>query len=431
MVVIVGNLKKVFGIFSLIALIFALVACGPQEDDGQASEEKEDNNNEKVELLVWEDIEKSVGIEDAIAKFEEENDVTVKVVEKAYAQQIEDLRLDGPAGTGPDVFTMPGDQIGTAVTEGLLKELDVSEDVQSIYTESAMNSQTYNGKVYGLPKAVETTVLFYNKDLVSEDELPTTLDGWYDLSKEMTNGETFGLLALFDQIYYAQGVMSGYGGYIFGQDENGGFDASDIGLNNEGAVEGAKEIQKFYADGLFPTGIIGEQGINVLDSLFSEGKAAAVISGPWNLGPYKEAGINYGVTKLPELANGENMSSFVGVKSYNVSSYSKHGELAEKLVEFLANEENSRTRYELTNEVPAVAALADDPVVAESEAAQAVAQQSQFAKLTPNIPEMNEVWTPADAALQTIATGKAEPKEALDQAVETLKGQIEANHGGQ
>lgn len=422
--------KKYAGIFSTIALILALVACGPQESSKEGSASNEAKTNKEYDLLVWEDIEKASGIEDAIAKFEEEHDVTVKVVEKAYAQQIEDLRLDGPAGTGPDVLTMPGDQIGTAVTEGLIKELDVPEDVQSIYTEVAMQSQKVDNKVYGLPKAVETTMLYYNKDLVSEEELPTTLGEWYELSKEMTDGKNFGFLALFDQIYYAQSVMSGYGGYIFGTDESGAFNGSDLGLNNEGAVEGAKYIQKFYQEGLFPAGIIGEQGINVLESLFTEGKAAAIISGPWNIDPFTKAGVNFGVAKLPALSNGENMSSFVGVKSYNVSSYSKNAELAEELVEFLANEDNSRTRFEVTKEVPAVQALADDPVVAESEAAQAVAEQSQFAELTPNIPEMNEVWTPADAALQTIATGKAEPKEALDQAVETIQGQIQAKHGG-
>lgn len=413
-----------------IALSLSLVACGPQESSTESSNSNDSSKNKEYDLLVWEDIEKGAGIKDAIAKFEEENGVKVKLVEKAYAQQIEDLRLDGPGGTGPDVLTMPGDQIGTAVTEGLVKELNVGEDVQSIYTEVAMKSQKVDGKVYGLPKAVETTMLYYNKDLVSAEELPKTLDEWYEYSKKVTDGETFGFLALFDQIYYAQSVMSGYGGYIFGSDDNGNYDASDVGLNNKGALEGAAYIQKFYKEGLFPAGIIGEQGINVLESLFTEGKAAAVISGPWNIEPFTKAGINFGVTKLPELSNGENMSSFVGVKSYNVSAYSKNAELAEKLVVFLANEENSKARYEVTKEVPAVQALANDPVVAESEAAQAVAEQSQFAELTPNIPEMNEVWTPADSALQTIATGKAEPKEALEQAVETIKGQIEAKHGG-
>lgn len=422
--------KKILGIISTLVLSFSLVACGPQDNADEGGDEGGNENNEAKELLVWEDIAKQEGIKDAVEKFEKEHNVTVKVVEKPYTKQIEDLRLDGPAGTGPDVLTMPGDQIGTAALEGLIKELDVSEDVQNIYTETAMQSQIVDGKIYGLPKAVETTTLYYNKDLISEEELPETLEGWYEYSKGVANGEKFGFLALFDKIYYAQGLMSGYGGYIFGN-ENGTFNPGDIGLNNEGAIEGAQFIKKFYDEKLFPSGIIGEQGINVIETLFTEGKAAAIISGPWNIEPFTKAGVNFGVTKLPALENGRNMSAFINVKSYNVSAYSKNQELAQQFVEFIANEENSKTRYEVTKEVPAVAALAEDPVVTESEAAKAVAEQSQYSELMPSIPEMNEVWAPADAALQTIATGKAEAKEALDQAVETIKGQIEASHGGQ
>ncbi|MED4036816.1 extracellular solute-binding protein [Niallia taxi] len=420
--------QKYFSLIGGIALTLSLAACGPDESGG--SSDQKASSNKDYDLLVWEDIEKSAGIKDIVAKFEEENDVTVKIVEKPYAKQIEDLRLDGPAGTGPDVLTMAGDQIGTAVTEGLIKELAVDDSTQSIYTEAALQSQLVDGKVYGLPKAVETTVLYYNKDLISEDKLPKTLDEWYEYSKQNTSGDKYGFLALFDQIYYAQSVMSGYGGYIFGKDGSGAYNPEDIGLNSAGALEGAEYIQKFYKEGLFPAGIIGEQGINVLESLFTEGKAAAIISGPWNVEPFKKAGINYGVVKLPELSNGKNMSAFIGVKSYNVSTYSQNAELAEKLAVYLTNEENSKTRFELTQEVPAVQALADDPAVKESEVAKAVAEQSQFSELTPNIPEMNEVWTPVDAALQTIATGKAKPKDALEQAVETVKGQIEAKHSG-
>lgn len=421
--------KKYAGILSSIALTFSLAACGPQDSGESDQGSKKASGTEGYDLLVWEDIEKSGGIKDAVAQFEKDHDVKVKVVEKAYAQQIEDLRMDGPAGTGPDVLTMPGDQIGTAVTEGLIKELQVEEKIQSIYTESAMQSQKVDNKVYGLPKAVETTILYYNKDLVSDDELPQTLEGWYDFSKKKADGKNFGFLALFDQIYYAQSIISGYGGYIFSKDANGTYAPSDVGLSNEGAVEGAKYIQKFYKEKLFPAGIVGEKGINVLESLFTEGKAAAIISGPWNIDPFTKAGVDFGVMKLPELPNGKNMSSFIGVKSYNVSGYSKNAELAQDLVVYLANEENSKKRYEVTKEVPAVQALAADPAVTESEAAQAVAEQSQFAEPTPNIPEMNEVWIPADSALQTIATGKAEPQKALEQAVKTIEGQIQAKHG--
>lgn len=423
------NKKKMFGLLSGVALTLVLTACGPGESESEDTEQS--SGEETTTLVVWEDIDKSNGIEKAVAEFEEMHNVTIDLIEKPYANQIEDLRLDGPGGTGPDVLTMAGDQIGTAVTEGLLSELQVGEDIQGLYSDASMQSQMVEGKVYGLPKAVETTILYYNKDIVSEEELPETLDGWYELSTELTDGENFGFLALWDQIYYANSVMSGYGGYIFGQDEEGNYDVTDIGLNNEGAIEAAEVMQRFYEEKLFPSGIIGEQGINVLDSLFTEGKAAAIISGPWNLEPFSSAGVNYGVTTLPTLPNGEPMSSFIGVKSYNVSTYSKNPELAQEFVEFIANEENSRTRYELTQEVPAVTSLADDPVILENEAARAVAEQSQVSVLTPNVPEMNEVWQAADAALQTIATGQAEPKAALDEATQTIENQIETNHDGQ
>src|SRR5699024_8918789 len=145
--------------------------------------------------------------------------------------------------------------------------------------------------------------------------------------KNLEDKDSYGLLALWDQIYYAQSVMGGYGGYIFGRDANGVYDPSDIGLNNDQVIEAAEYMQKLYTEGLFPAGIIGEQGINVLDALFTDGKAAAIISGPWNLEPFTKAGIDYGVKALPKLPNGENMSAFIGVKSYNVSSFSKNAEL--------------------------------------------------------------------------------------------------------
>lgn len=408
--------------------LFALAGCGPADGDG-SSESKSSKKSNDYDLLVWEDQQKSDGIEAAVAAFEKEHGVKVKVVEKAYAGQIEDLRLDGPAGTGADVITIPGDQIGTATTEGLLKELTVDDALKQTFTDAAMDSQIVEGKVYGLPKAVETQILFYNKDLVTEEQLPTTLDEWYDYSKNITDNEKdkYGLIATLDQIYYAQGIMSGYGGYIFGENADGSFNPEDIGLDNKGAIEGAEQIEKFYDNKVLPSGIIGEQGTNVLDSLFTEGKAAAVISGPWNLTPYKEAGINYGVKELPMLGNGEHMGSFIGVKSYNVSSYSKNAELAEEFVKFITNEENSKVRYEKTQEVPAVAALAEDLAVKESEGAMAIATQSQYAQLTPGITAMNSVWEPVDAALQTIATGKADAKTALPEAVAQIKSAIAAN----
>ena len=374
---------------------------------------------QEYDLVVWEDVYKSNGIAEAVEKFEAEHGVKIQVIEKSYAQQLENLRLDGPAGSGPDVFTMPADQIGTAVVEGLVKEVNASDEVKASFTDASIQSQTVNGKLYGLPKSVETQILFYNKDLIAEEDLPETLEGWYELSKNNTK-DSFAFLALFDSLYNTIGVMSAYGGYVFNQDEAGNYLPEDIGLNNEGSIEAVNYVSKFYTEGLFPDGIIGEQGINVLESLFVEGRVQAIISGPWNLEPFTSAGLNYGVKELPMLPNGEHMHSVAGVKSYNISSYTKNPELAEEFLLFITNEENSLKRYEETLEVPAVLALSEHPSVVENDAAEAIALQSEHAQLIPGIVQMNEVWNSMDPALQIVMNGQSEAKEALDIAVQQI-----------
>lgn len=106
-------------------------------------------------------------------------------------------------------------------------------------------------------------------------------------------------------------------------------------LNKPGAVDAVTYLKKFYADDVFPAGIIGDNGLNAIDSLFTEKKAAAVINGPWAFQPYEAAGINYGVAPLPTLPDGKPMSSFLGVKGYVVSTWSKDKAMAQKFIEFI------------------------------------------------------------------------------------------------
>ncbi len=380
----------------------------------------------QTKLLVWEDIQKAVGNAEATKAFEKKYDVNVSVQELPYGGQVESLRMDGPAGTGPDVINLPHDQIGSAVVQGLIAPITVDKSIIDTFTHPAIEALTYQGKLYGLPKAVETVVMVYNKDLVPE--LPKTMDDIYKLSEKFRAKGEYGLLAKWDEIYYGYGIIHSMGGDIFSKNADGSYNPNKLLLNNKGSVEGVSYIEKFFDNGLFPRGIIGDSGLNAIDSLFTNKKAAIVQTGPWSFQPYKEAGINYGVAPLPLLPNGKHMGSFMGVKSYSISSYSQHKDLALKYIEFINNYDNSKRRFELTGEIPAVKALINDPVIKDNEGARAVAMQAQYATPMPSIPEMNEVWNPANSALQLVATGKQKPKAALDSAVKAIEMQIEANH---
>jgi len=150
------------------------------------------------------------------------------------------------------------------------------------------------------------------------------------------------------------------------------------------------------------------------------------MNGPWSFQPYKDAGINIGVAALPTLPNGDHVKTFMGVKGWHVSAYSKNQEWAVKFLEFITNDENAKYRFEQTAEVPTNVALLEDPAITENEGAKAVAEQSQYALPMPNIPEMGQVWDPMAKSLQTVVTGKTEPKAALDSAVEQIKANIAA-----
>ncbi|MCA1011275.1 extracellular solute-binding protein [Halobacillus halophilus] len=411
-----------------------LAACAPEREQEESSDSEENSSSaegempEKPEkLVIWEDKEKGVALEPAIKSFEEEHGIKVEFKELDMSSKMrEQLRLDGPAGTGPDVLTLPHDQIGQLVIEGLISPLEYEQSVTDKYTESSIQAETYDGKLYGLPKATETPVFIYNKEHM--DKAPETFEEVFEFSKDFTQGEQYGFLALWDNFYFANSVMSGYGGYVFGE-ENGSPNPQDLGLSNEGAIEGASYIQKWYEE-IFPAGIVGESGGSAKDGLFQDGKVASMMDGPWAFQALNEAGIDYGVAPLPKLPNGEYPQTFVGVKGWHLSSASENKEWASELIKWIANEENAKIRFEETNEIPPIKSLIEDPIIADDERANAVAVQSERAIPMPNIPEMSEVWEPMAQALQLIATGKSSPEDALNEATDTISKQIELNHSG-
>ncbi|CAH0344154.1 extracellular solute-binding protein [Bacillus sp. CECT 9360] len=424
-------MKKIVSVLMMFVLMMGvLAACGPDRETSGTKTDKNDGQNAEEKkpekLVVWEDKDKGIALEPAIKEFEKEYGIKVEFKELNMADKIRDqLRLDGPAGTAPDVVTLPHDQIGQVVTEGLIQEVKVEQSVLDTFTEASVQAQMYDGKLYGLPKSTETPVFIYNKKLM--DSAPATMDEVYSFSKEFTKGGNYGFLALFDNFYFAHGLVGGMGGYVFA-DEDGALNRDDIGLNNEGAVKGAEDIQKWYKEELFPKGIIGENGGSAMDGLFNEGKVASVMNGPWALQSMKDAGIDYGVAPMPTLANGEPVKTFMGVKGWHVTAFTKNPYWSTKLVEFITNKDSAKARFEASQEIPPVKELINDPIIADNEAAKAVAEQSEVAVPMPNIPEMAEVWDPMATALQTIATGKAKPKKAMDDAVKAIKTNIETNH---
>lgn len=126
----------------------------------------------------------------------------------------------------------------------------------------------------------------------------------------------------------------------------------------------------------------------------------------------------------------QSMSSLLGVKGYVISSWSTKKDLAEKFIQFINQPQYAKIRFEQTSEIPPLKSVMNDPIITKNEAANAVAIQSTRAVPMPSIPEMAQVWTPIDAALQLSVSGKQDAKDALEGAAQQINDSIEAFRSG-
>lgn len=412
--------KKIFlGLVSVSTVLLA--ACGSGEETTETN--SSGGEGESTTLKIDVDPRYIDYVDDIIPAFEEEHNVTIKISERDMFDGLEALPLDGPAEIGSDVLIAPYDRVGILGQQGHIAEITLPDDDR--YDELDQKQVTLDGKIYGAPFVIESLVLFYNKNLI--EQAPETFEDLEKLSQddqyafENEEGTNTAFLANWMTAYQYIGLLSGYGGYVFGEN---GTDPTDIGLNSPEAVEGITYIADWYQN-VWPKGMQdATSSENFMNELFTSGKTAAVINGPWGASGYDDAGVNYGVSTITTLPNGEEYKPFAGGVAWVVSKYSKNPELAQEWLDYVTNAENSETLYELTSEIPANQEART--VVSESgnELTKAVIEQFDSAVPMPNIPEMSEVWTGAETLIFDAASGNKTPQQAADEAVQFIEENI-------
>ena len=174
-----------------------------------------------------------------------------------------------------------------------------------------------------------------------------------------------------------------------------------------------------------PASVLGNDGFGEIETLFNTGKAAAVITGPWELETFAKSGINYGVAPLPRLPNGKFMTPFLGFRGYAITAKSSNKDLAEKFLKFINQPKYALERYQSILELPPIHEILTNPLINNDDFANAIAVQALNAEPTPSIPEMALVWDPMNTAISDIVTGKASAENALNKAKKQILSAID------
>lgn len=404
-------------------VVMTAAACGggsssntePSDTDNSSSPSADGGGGGDADLLVWTDSLKIDAVTEVAETFGEANGITVDV--QAISEDLQGSFVTADAaGNGPDVVVGAHDWIGNLVQNGAIDPLNLTPDELSGYSEKAVQATTYEGKLYGVPYGIEALALYRNTEVVADE--PATMDdaiaageaavqaGKVDSALNLPVGE-------LGDAYHMEPILTSFGGYIFAYDDATGYDATDVGIGKDGSIKAAQEISRLAKAKVLRTSISGDNSI----ALFTSGKAAYLVSGPWALGDVKEAGFDYAIQPVPGFAGQAAAEPFMGAQAFMVAANGKNKDIAQEFVNNGVNsEEAMMTLFEGTQLPPAMTAVQeqvdDADISVFAEAANAAAPM-------PAIPQMASVFEPLGKAYSAIVSGE-DPVATIKSAGDTI-----------
>jgi arabinogalactan oligomer/maltooligosaccharide transport system substrate-binding protein len=323
-----------------------------------------------------------------------------------------------PRGKGPDLFIFAQDRLGDWAASGLIESIDfwITDELRAAFLEPTLEALTYDDAVYGLPMAFKTVALYYNTALVKKP--PETTDELIAIGKQIRakGGDYYGLVYENANFYYQAPWLQGFGGRVFTK-------RGKPALDSQAAIDSMAFAQMLAYD----AGIMPEEVTNTLvTSLFNNGKAGMVISGPWFMGEINKS-ISYKVASLPVIsANAKRARPFLTAEGVIMNARSDHKKEAFTVMEFLTSVEAGKIMATVGRQTTARKAVYDDPKIGKDPLLQSFRAQLVHSVPMPNMPAMRMVWSPATTAMNKVINGRADPAAAMKKAqaevAEHLKG---------
>lgn len=397
-----------------------MAGCGEEPKEKQtdssvkkeASEVKTADQKEsagETNIKIWHDGDESImdTMEKDVNEMLEEEGIRVSFEKKAALT--DQLKLYGTDEVnGPDMYFYAHDSLGMLAEMGILAPLSDILDTASLngnLNEMTLEAVTYKDTQYMVPVYFETLLFLYNKGLW-EGDVPDSTDELYAYMETHTDTEagTYGVLNQHSTAYNVAPFINGFGGCIIDKEGN-------PGLNLPETIEAVAYNQKFAA-------LQADGDYNTVTTLFNEGKASAIIGGPWLLSGIKDAGIDLGMKSLSEftLPNGKALAPYSGVQGVGVLKHSAGAkkDAVEKVLSALASEKVGVDLVVNNNCASANEKVYHNSDVAANEMVLTMKKTADTAEPMPNIPQMSVMWGPAEGFLAAVNKSNEDVSQAAE-----------------
>lgn len=324
-----------------------------------------------VEIEYWQYVfdARIKAMNELIKRFEAANPgIKIKHTTFPYADYQTKIAAAVPAGQGPDVVQLYYGWLDNFVGAKFIQPLPrdaFPHDVIEREFYPIVQTMKRDGEYYGLPTAVRTLALFYNKKLFQEAGLdpnkpPQTLDEYLEAAKKTVKRDAAGNMlsagAVIDMPgqdlhWWREVLLRQMGGKPYSDD------SKTVAYDSEA---GAKALN-WYAD-LQRVHKVGQAGfMDEGQAAFRAGRAAMTVDGSFRLGAF--GGIKnfeWGVAELPASADGKrsNFASY-WVNAITAKPTGAKLEAAKKFMAFTTSPEAMQVWLDMVGELPARKAAAE------------------------------------------------------------------------
>ena len=327
--------KKIkLAMIGMTAVLLALSACGNKQE--AASKE----GKTTIRFASWDTADDVDAQQKMVDKFNEEHP-DIQVVLEAYGSDF-DTKISASMGSGdaPDVMYMwnyPAYHEGLEPLDSYIEK--EGEEYKKNFYSTLWNYNSYDGQIYGLPVGFTTHCVYYNKDLFEKAGVEEPKDGWTweDLEEkakkinEATGVKGFSFSMKPDPYDYEMYLWSNGTAYCDKEGKMEGY------VNSDKALETYKMFQDMAKDGY---AVATEKSGS---DEFESGQTAMFVYGAWAVKKYTEAGVNFGLAKLPSFGT-EKSASILSSSGVAIAKSNKNKEAAWEFVKYWTDEENNKSR---------------------------------------------------------------------------------------
>lgn len=320
---------------------------------------------------------------------------------------------------GPDLYVVSSALLEKAVLAGLARTV-TDTGLEMDYSQKAVQAVSYDGKIVARPFYIETCFMLYNRNYVTEEQVPDTIEDILTYAENFETGESNAKVEHIFKWNVAD-VVEDYmflGAYM----ELGGpsgDDKAQVSID----IEKAEACMAYYQS-LNEFFAIDADTVNSEEVIqeFVDGKIVFTIANVPMFAALEDAVDGdpfYEVMLLPELTEELDSRGVSVTNSVVVNPYTSNVEAAENCARYLT-ESRVGNLYAETGKIPAYTNLPAE----RSDAHVTIYKSYEQAAEVPKIMELSNMWLRLEVVLADIWRG-SDAGEALDAFREILETQLD------